>query len=325
MFMNILTIWTEFKRQLAVIGAGFMPRFSFENRRFALVACSRLFLSLLIVFFSIAPGLVPNANASVPGVINYQGRLTDGNGNPLTGTYSFTFNIYEELSGVSGSPLIGPISIPNLVVSNGVFSAQIPISVTDLAAHPDTFLEITVDDGTGSPETLTPRQQLLSAPYAINAANADLSADSLKLGGQPASQFIRYTGGNVGIGTPLPIAALDVNGNVHIRGNRITGSFDDDPTAGIIIQNSKPDYWTLLQLMPNGTSPLSGFLLYGKSDINNAPYGVLTIGEYPSENAVSLDLYKSGSATLPDFYVRNPTDVLFAVKPAGNEIGRAHV
>ena len=35
------------------------------------------------------------ANADVPQLVNYQGRLTDADGNPQTGSVSLSFSIYN--------------------------------------------------------------------------------------------------------------------------------------------------------------------------------------------------------------------------------------
>ncbi len=51
---------------------------------------------ILIVFLlSIMVYRIGTANAAVPHLINYQGRLTDSSGNPLNGSYNLTFRIYD--------------------------------------------------------------------------------------------------------------------------------------------------------------------------------------------------------------------------------------
>ena len=66
----------------------------------------------LAVFLSLSLGLssalsaAPAAAASFPAYVNYQGKLGDASGNPLTGTYSFRFKFYSAPVGgtASGCP-----------------------------------------------------------------------------------------------------------------------------------------------------------------------------------------------------------------------------
>ena len=61
-------------------------------------------LSLTFFFlFSVLCSLYSAAQADIPHLINYQGKLTDSNGKPIEGTKSVTFRIYDAESG--GSPL----------------------------------------------------------------------------------------------------------------------------------------------------------------------------------------------------------------------------
>ena len=39
-------------------------------------------------------------HAAVPGLINYQGRLTDSNGDPVTGSKTFAVAIYDAAAGL---------------------------------------------------------------------------------------------------------------------------------------------------------------------------------------------------------------------------------
>jgi hypothetical protein len=62
------------------------------------------------------------AGAQVPGLINYQGRLTDANGAPVTGSKNFSLSIYDAATG--GNLLytedIGAVTLD----ANGVYSFQ---------------------------------------------------------------------------------------------------------------------------------------------------------------------------------------------------------
>jgi len=107
--------------------------------------------------------------ASVPHLINYQGMLTDAGGDPLeTREYKLTFKIFQQSTG--GTAIWGPQVFAQVPVVRGHFN--VILGPTDsvnrdiLAAFTsaNTYLEITV--GNGAP--ITPRQQILSTPYALN-------------------------------------------------------------------------------------------------------------------------------------------------------------
>jgi len=113
------------------------------------------------------------ATSSVPQLINYQGQLTYGSGNPANGTFTMVFAIFGASSG--SSALYSETQ--SVTVGNGVFNVLIG-SVTPIP--PDLFdsgtaqyLEVAVN-GT----ILTPRRQFGSVPYAFTSrgGNGDITA-----------------------------------------------------------------------------------------------------------------------------------------------------
>ena len=137
--------------------------------------CAALLLALLTG---------PNALAqSVPQLINYQGQLLDAGGNPMpTGDYAVEVRLFPVESG--GGSLWGPQVFsgqsgigfgPKVSVVNGRFNLVLgpkDVNTNDLAsifaASASVYIELKV--GNGSP--VSPRQQVLSAPFALSAANA---------------------------------------------------------------------------------------------------------------------------------------------------------
>lgn len=109
----------------------------------------------------------------------YQGQLTDG-GLPALGIYDFRLAIYDAAGG--GSPVAGPITNSAVGVSNGVFTTTLDFGpgVFTGAAR---WLEIGVRTN-GSPDdftTLTPRQSLTAAPYALFAPTAGTAGGASNL------------------------------------------------------------------------------------------------------------------------------------------------
>ncbi len=170
---------------------------------------------------------------SVPALVNYQGRLTDQTGNPLSaGAYTLQFNLWD--AGTSGN-LIWNQQQSVAVQSNGLFnvilgapSGTSPIpgttpAVNNLAyafAGGNTYLGLTVTFSNGvtipSPSEIVPRQQLLTAPYAFvasTAANATSAASAntatTAANGVPPGTILPY-GGN-----SLPSGFLWCNGNSY--------------------------------------------------------------------------------------------------------------
>ncbi len=101
--------------------------------------------------------------ASVGGAFTYQGQLTES-GNPANGDYEFSFALYDDLA--AGAQVGGTLT-PLLSVVDGLFTASLDFGeVFDGTAL---YLEIGVrPDGSADPfTTLTPRQALTAAPYAL--------------------------------------------------------------------------------------------------------------------------------------------------------------
>jgi hypothetical protein len=117
---------------------------------------------------------------------SYQGFITDNNAS-ANGSYDFEFKLYDA---PTGGNLLGTLQRTNVTVANGVFSTTL-----DFPSQPFTggnrFLEISVrPSGGGTFTTLTPRQKVLSAPYAIFSGTAQVSIDSTRLGNIPSTQYV---------------------------------------------------------------------------------------------------------------------------------------
>ena len=69
------------------------------------------------LYLLVAVITVSSASASVPHLVNYQGRLTDSLGAPLSGSYNITFSLYTAASG--GSPIW--TEAQQVLVSDGLF------------------------------------------------------------------------------------------------------------------------------------------------------------------------------------------------------------
>lgn len=134
-----------------------------------LMSSARAGLVLLLVALS--------ASVVSAHIFNYQGKLTD-TGSPANRDYDFEFKLYTALSG--GSQVGSTLMRSNIAVTNGQFEVTLDFGGSAFPGA-DRFLEISVRPSGGSFTMLSPRQQILSAPYAIRSSNATsaISADGL--------------------------------------------------------------------------------------------------------------------------------------------------
>ena len=123
----------------------------------------------------------------------YQGRLTDA-GAPASGPYDFEFRLFDAAGTQVGAPLLRE----DVQVTNGVFTVTLDFGASAFTGE-TRLIEIGVRPGAGVDPftTLSPRQSVTSAPYAVrtlSAASADsaqTTADAQRLGGVDATQYVR--------------------------------------------------------------------------------------------------------------------------------------
>lgn len=128
----------------------------------------------------------------IPAAINYQGKLTDNLGNELaSGYYEIEFRIWDDATSASAASLVWGRTFPLHVVEGGLFNillsndgGEVTSSgapqfndIRQAFAGEDRYLGLTITvDPSGtitSPSEISPRQQLASAPYAMQAQTAN--------------------------------------------------------------------------------------------------------------------------------------------------------
>lgn len=152
-------------------------------------------LSLLSLFLLLASGLA-HAVATVPDGINYQGLLTDAQGNPVKpdGTYTLEFRLWSEDNVLVWGRKFDVTVVSgqfNAILNDGgeanVLAGAPETKLIDAFAAPNRFLGITIaaapPEVTFSKDEIKPRQAILSAPYAIQAEN-----------GVPVGTIVSYFG-----------------------------------------------------------------------------------------------------------------------------------
>ncbi len=165
-----------------------------------------LFYQAVVGFF--LPQVVEAASA--PNIISYQGRLLNANGIPVSSaSVSMIFELYTASSGgtcvwSNSSASCASATARTVTLTDGLFSEPLGDTSATYAAIADSifgdnatlYLQVTVGG-----EALSPRKQILAAPYALNSDTIDgLDAD---------------TDGS----TAGAIVALNSSGNVMFTGN----------------------------------------------------------------------------------------------------------
>lgn len=125
-----------------------------------------------IIFLSLCVAVQADSTSTL---INYQGKLTDANGNVINGSNTIELRIYD--AAVGGTLVWGPQVFASVQVEQGHFNVilsedanQKKVMDAFLSEAPglnERYLEITVETA-----TIAPRQQIMSAPYAVKSIQA---------------------------------------------------------------------------------------------------------------------------------------------------------
>ncbi len=176
------------------------------------------------LIFLLAAALLPRAltageitPGSVPGTLNYQGRLEQDNA-PITNTVHLYFRIFNSPTannangGACGQPFQPCLwQSPETAVqaTQGIFSAELTPPLSVLATGQPLYLEVQVES-----DVLSPREPLDSVAYAMVAKRLEDGANVSVTTFTAAYQVLLATQSysNVGIGTNSPDAKLTVNG-----------------------------------------------------------------------------------------------------------------
>lgn len=162
--------------------------------------------------------------SAVPRQINYQGKVTDANGQPVAdGAYNMRFKIYSAANG--GSLLWEEPQAANpakqVQVTDGLFNTVLgsEVLLPSDGFSGSSYLQIEVNGA-----ALTPRVPLVSAPYALRAGSVDVP---LSLTGSVLSPLI-------GLGPPSGV----VRGiNTSTSANQFSV-----PGVGVVGQNGLGNY-----------------------------------------------------------------------------------
>jgi len=157
-----------------------------------------------------AGAAVMPAGADVPKLVGYQGKLVGSSG-VTDGSVNLTVTIYD--AQVGGSVLFQE-DHANVPVVRGLFGIVLGSQTTlpdGVLAGTSVYVGISVN---GTAE-LSPRTQLLAAPYAVKSKSAE---QLVKPGTMTPAVTVDGSTGYVGVGTSAPATNLDVAGQIKIGG-----------------------------------------------------------------------------------------------------------
>jgi hypothetical protein len=188
--------------------------------------------------------LVSSAAADIPKLINYQGMLTNPDGEPLNGYFDLTFAIYN-------APADGQMrweeTHPGVLATNGLFNIILGSETAggiNLDFSEEYWLEIQV-----GVEPMSERLKFTSVGYAYRAGIADsaMVAVSAPTGGgwtdDGAVVRLQNSSDMVGVGTTSPAS------NLHIKGSDPTYLTLEAPggyAPGVIFNVAGSNKWRML-------------------------------------------------------------------------------
>ncbi len=144
--------------------------------------------------------------------LTFQGQLIE-NGQPANAEYDFQFRLFDAASG--GTAISQVLSAGDVPVESGVFSREldfVPMPNETLFDGDNRWIEVYVRPGNsnGAYTTLSPRQKLTAAPYAVYALGGPGGGDGFWAAN---GNDIYNTNGSsrIGIRTTTPAAMIDIN------------------------------------------------------------------------------------------------------------------
>jgi len=108
---------------------------------------------------NVGAALIQVSASDVTASINYQGKLTDNASEPLSGTYTMIFRLYDVVTG--GTAL--DTDTHTVEVTDGLFNTHIDFNQSYIDGR-ELWLGITV----GSDSEMMPRYELSAVPYALS-------------------------------------------------------------------------------------------------------------------------------------------------------------
>ncbi len=224
------------------------------------------------------------AAQALESTIAYQGILRNDQGAVLSGTqYVISFRLYKQASG--GTAIWGRSSAV-LLDENGLFNVELSDAIgsdvggaqfTNLsdaladARGGNLFIGLTVEGSSGE---ISPRQKIMTVPYATYAADVSQASGDFAVAGKTTLNDTSATSlsvsGGATFGGPVRFSqGVTVNGNLNVTENGAITGRGTAPLGAIVIWSGAideiPSGWALCD-GANGTPDLSDRFVMGSSE-----------------------------------------------------------
>lgn len=158
---------------------------------------------------------------AAPNSFRFQGRLTDSGGNPIVGTPTVIFKLYDAETGGNELWASGPIVVTTN--GHGLFTASLgPIDFFSIEGKPGLYVETAFKD-IGGVKVLRPRQELGAVPYAVYSEKSRLSSTVERIpNGSVAEWNLQENAVTSGKIAPNSITAAHIQeGVIHVGSGQI--------------------------------------------------------------------------------------------------------
>ena len=179
------------------------------------------FMLLALVLVLLFPAAI--SYAGVPQLINYQGKLTDKNGAPVSdSSYNAEFRVYDSPTG--GTMLWSETTLVN--TSKGIFNVILgdvnPFPATFFYDNPIIYLAVKIS----TDNEMSPRQRITSVGFALSAADKPVTTSTTTTAGGgnvPTGVIVMWSGATNSI--PAGWALCDgTNGTPDLRDRFVVGA-----------------------------------------------------------------------------------------------------
>lgn len=245
---------------------------------------------------------------------SYQGMLHDDDA-PADGLYDLRFSLWNADKG--GTAIGDPVIVSDVAVEDGLFTVQLDFGQEAFSGSARWLaMSVRHGDSTGAYTSLTPRQELLSVPYATGLVAGAVISDAVPGPAlavhNPLGNGLEVSGDNYGIVVgsvmtdSLGVLARAPNG-VGVTGLSAGGSSDHIPEGffngggefvgnnGVLGAPLDSNGVGVIGLAPSNSSTGAG--VYGVSPSGSNPAGVF---------AGNVDIYGSLSKSSGSFKIDHP-------------------